>query len=650
MNVPGEKRKCKTLDQKVAMIKAVKARTEKSKVAGDFDVSTSTLSTILSKQKSIIDTIARRVKGNVKRMKTAAFEAVERAVKWFLDTWAVNLSERHGIVGRVVCGESQSVDNAEATKGLHHKTFQKHLKETFRKPEATALEKFYADSATAVMKTYKEMDPSFCKDITVVYDGTWHKRGHTSHIGVGSVIDFFTEVAKKEDDAAEPMEQGDEAEESENKVKTPAAVAAESQDAAKPAEKEKGAAFSSPVKSGSDKPGAEAHSPEKAVSEKPTPEKQSPEKTSSEKQNAEKASPEKVSPVKPSHEKLSVEKQSIEKPSPEKMSPAKLSVEKQSVEKSSPEKSSSERPELPKKPPIPENLSPIKVPTPVKQDTEKPSPVRPVYERTPLPKPSPEKLSSEKQPSFENKSGATNLSTANAASLEKAAPSPEKHSGAPVRSADMTTVPAETTRVHVPPVSVTIPPPQTPPAPKPTAPPPPAQAVATPTVGLGLPKENGDVGSEHGVFSVSWLDLVSDPNAERALRQARDVDVLALQGVEPGHWGVLTAQLPEGCELLKGTGLALVVRRSAFRVVEHSSHTLQSLIAKDLESLDEADREAVRNHLRLTPDGHLLTVRLQPLLSGQPTVDSQRYLVVANAALSPASPSVNALQVSTSSM
>ncbi|KAL3196373.1 hypothetical protein MRX96_001708 [Rhipicephalus microplus] len=73
-----------------------------------------------------------------------------------------------------------------------------------------------------------------------------------------------TEVAKKEDDAAEPMEQGDEAEESENKVKTPAAVEPESQDAAKPAEKEKGAAFSSPVKSGSDKPGAEAHSPEKS--------------------------------------------------------------------------------------------------------------------------------------------------------------------------------------------------------------------------------------------------------------------------------------------------------------------------------------------------------------------------------------------------
>lgn len=41
-------------------------------------------------------------------------------------------------------------------------------------------------------KTYKEMDPSFCRDITVNYDGTWHKRGHTSHIGVGAVIEYHT--------------------------------------------------------------------------------------------------------------------------------------------------------------------------------------------------------------------------------------------------------------------------------------------------------------------------------------------------------------------------------------------------------------------------------------------------------------------------
>lgn len=62
----------------------------------------------------------------------------------------------------------------------------------FRKPEATALDRFYADSATAVITTYKNMDHSFCKVITVLYYGTWHKHGHASHIVVGSVIDFYT--------------------------------------------------------------------------------------------------------------------------------------------------------------------------------------------------------------------------------------------------------------------------------------------------------------------------------------------------------------------------------------------------------------------------------------------------------------------------
>ncbi|XP_077488230.1 uncharacterized protein LOC144099059 [Amblyomma americanum] len=77
-------------------------------------------------------------------------------------------------------------------RGLHHSTFQKHLKKTFRDREIQCIDKFYAESAAAVKEVYKEMDPSFCRDITVAYDGTWHKRGHTSHIGVGAVIEYHT--------------------------------------------------------------------------------------------------------------------------------------------------------------------------------------------------------------------------------------------------------------------------------------------------------------------------------------------------------------------------------------------------------------------------------------------------------------------------
>ncbi|KAH8009335.1 hypothetical protein HPB51_015658 [Rhipicephalus microplus] len=78
MNAPGGKRKRITLDQKAAMIRAVESGTKKGNVARDFGVSMSTLSTILSKQESIIDAVARSVKGSAKRMRAPAFEVVER--------------------------------------------------------------------------------------------------------------------------------------------------------------------------------------------------------------------------------------------------------------------------------------------------------------------------------------------------------------------------------------------------------------------------------------------------------------------------------------------------------------------------------------------------------------------------------------------
>ncbi|KAH7980882.1 hypothetical protein HPB49_019783 [Dermacentor silvarum] len=36
------------------------------------------------------------------------------------------------------------------------------------------------------------MEPYFSRDITVNFDGTWHKRGPTSHIGVGAIIEYHT--------------------------------------------------------------------------------------------------------------------------------------------------------------------------------------------------------------------------------------------------------------------------------------------------------------------------------------------------------------------------------------------------------------------------------------------------------------------------
>ncbi|KAG0432156.1 hypothetical protein HPB47_021100 [Ixodes persulcatus] len=49
-----------------------------------------------------------------------------------------------------------------------------------------------AEAAAIVKDVYKELDPTFTGNITVVYDGSWKKRGHSSRIGVGTVIEYYT--------------------------------------------------------------------------------------------------------------------------------------------------------------------------------------------------------------------------------------------------------------------------------------------------------------------------------------------------------------------------------------------------------------------------------------------------------------------------
>ncbi|KAH7978906.1 hypothetical protein HPB49_007288 [Dermacentor silvarum] len=77
-------------------------------------------------------------------------------------------------------------------RGLHPKTFQKHLKAEFRPAGAGAAAHVFSEAVAAVREVYSQMEPTPTKNVTVVYDGTWMTRGHASHIGVGTVIEFYT--------------------------------------------------------------------------------------------------------------------------------------------------------------------------------------------------------------------------------------------------------------------------------------------------------------------------------------------------------------------------------------------------------------------------------------------------------------------------
>ncbi|KAJ4445343.1 hypothetical protein ANN_07148 [Periplaneta americana] len=80
-------------------------------------------------------------------------------------------------------------------KPMTHKTFDMHLtkiKAVCREVVSNVL----SQTRQSVKEAYFEVDPAIANnptlDITVSYDGTWQKRGHTSNYGVGCVVDVFT--------------------------------------------------------------------------------------------------------------------------------------------------------------------------------------------------------------------------------------------------------------------------------------------------------------------------------------------------------------------------------------------------------------------------------------------------------------------------
>ncbi|CAN7946066.1 unnamed protein product [Ixodes pacificus] len=75
-------------------------------------------------------------------------------------------------------------------RGLHHKTYQGHLKTFVRACENAA-----TDSEAASVAVVKELYTGFMNpigNIDVVFDGSWMTRGHSSHIGVGCIVELYS--------------------------------------------------------------------------------------------------------------------------------------------------------------------------------------------------------------------------------------------------------------------------------------------------------------------------------------------------------------------------------------------------------------------------------------------------------------------------
>ncbi|KAH7958418.1 hypothetical protein HPB49_001406 [Dermacentor silvarum] len=77
-------------------------------------------------------------------------------------------------------------------RGLHKKTWQGYVKQKLTPAATRAAEKVTSECATSVRQLYKELDIQNANNIAVSFDGSWMTRGHSSHIGVGAVIELFT--------------------------------------------------------------------------------------------------------------------------------------------------------------------------------------------------------------------------------------------------------------------------------------------------------------------------------------------------------------------------------------------------------------------------------------------------------------------------
>lgn len=145
MSSVPRKRKVLSLEDKLAIVNAVSAGEKRKDVAARFNIPASSLSTILHSKDSIRDAVESGTSSKKKRLKTSTYADVDKAVfTWFLDTrarnvpisgailqqkakdfacilghddfkasngWLQGFKSRHGVVGRVISGESASADS-----------------------------------------------------------------------------------------------------------------------------------------------------------------------------------------------------------------------------------------------------------------------------------------------------------------------------------------------------------------------------------------------------------------------------------------------------------------------------------------------------------------------------------------------------------
>ena len=83
------------------------------------------------------------------------------------------------------------IANILGVSSMHLKTYQRHQQKVFNASAAVAMDNMNS-AADLIRAMSSDLGDDGLVDLTVSYDGTWHKRGYTSHHGVGVAIEVNT--------------------------------------------------------------------------------------------------------------------------------------------------------------------------------------------------------------------------------------------------------------------------------------------------------------------------------------------------------------------------------------------------------------------------------------------------------------------------
>ena len=108
----------------------------------------------------------------------------------------IKVNDRFVLFLRVVCLGHAALNKCCAMFGIkpmNKAVYQEKTQNRIINVMVESAHTILCETVARVVEAYTEIDADFNGNITISFDRSWHKRGHTSNYGFGAVIDVLTD-------------------------------------------------------------------------------------------------------------------------------------------------------------------------------------------------------------------------------------------------------------------------------------------------------------------------------------------------------------------------------------------------------------------------------------------------------------------------